>query len=106
MDLNQAGTALPGRTESFNDGMNGTPGSVASSLNDESAVLNRQVAGEMATPHSVLQGLPGMSGNGMSAEDASRKLPGGYQMPSTNGIASGDYEQAMRLRMVGSGGVI
>lgn len=104
MDLNQAGTALPGRTESFNDGMNGTPGSVASSLNSESAVLNSQVAGTMATPHSVLQGLPGMSQNGMSPDDAARKLPGGYQMPSGNGMSSGGYEQAMRLRLLGNQG--
>src|ERR1700752_727542 len=36
-------------------------------------------------PHSILAGLPGMSGNGTSAEDAQRKLPGGGSLPSPNG---------------------
>lgn len=97
---------MPGRNESFNDGQFGTPGSAASSLNEESAVLNSQVAGVAYHPHSVLQGLPGMSPNGMSEQDAQRKLPGGYTMPSSNGIATGDYEQAMRLRLLGNRGAI
>lgn len=103
MDLDQAG-ALPGRTASFGYGMNGTPGSVASSLNADSARFNDLVGREMLTPHSVLQGLPGMSGNGKSAEDAQRTLPGGYTLPSSNGISSGTYDAAMRLHMLGSRG--
>lgn len=104
MDLNQAGTATPGRTEAFGEGMFGTPGAVASSLNEDSAVFNSKVPGQF-TPHSVLQGLPGMSGNGGDEVAQQRKLPGGYTLPSSNGIGSGDYEQAMRLHMLSNQGV-
>lgn len=104
MDLSQAGTPMPGRTEAFSDGVNGTPGMVASGLARESAQFNDKVGRELLTPHSVLQGIPGMSGNGMSAEDASRKILGGYMLPSANGMSSGDYESAMRLRLLGNRG--
>ena len=104
MDSTQAGT-LQGRNASFSDGVQGTPGAVASSLNEDSAIFNSKVPGAF-TPRSILAGIPGMSGNGMSAQDASRKLPGGYTMPSGNGIAQGDYESAMRLRMIGNRGAV
>lgn len=99
MDLNQAGTALPGRTASFQDGMNGTPGSVASGLNEDSAVFNSKVPGQF-TPHSVLAGLPGMSGNGMSEDDKERVLPGGYQLPSANGQSNESYQAARMMRLM------
>lgn len=93
---------MPGRTESFYDGVNGTPNMIASGLAEQSAKFNDQVGASMLTPHSVLQGIPGMSGNGMSEQDAQRKLPGGYTLPSSNGFASNDYESAMRLRLLGN----
>jgi hypothetical protein len=92
---------MPGRTASFNDGQFGVPGSAASSLNENSAVLNSQVAGVAYRPHSVLQALPGMSPNGMSAEDAGRKLPGGFQLPSLNGSSTDSYQAAQMMRMMG-----
>jgi hypothetical protein len=103
MNLDEAGTGMPGRTEAFSHGVNGTPTMVASGLAEQSAMFNSQVPGRF-TPHSVLQGLPGMSGNGMSEEDAQRKLPGGYTLPSSNGMATGDYDSAMKLRLLGSRG--
>lgn len=102
MDLDQAGGTLPGRTESFYHGVDGTPGMVASGLNEDSAVFNSKVPGQF-TPRSVLAGLPGMSGNGMSDADRDRILPGGYRLPSSNGMSSGDYDAAMRLRLVNNG---
>jgi hypothetical protein len=79
-----ASSPSPGRTEAFAQGRFGTPGDAASSLEEDAAVFNSKVPGQF-TPHSVLQGLPGMSGNGMSAADAGRLLPGGTRMPSPNG---------------------
>lgn len=100
MDLDQAGgDTIPGRTESFYDGMQGTPGSVASSLNAESAMFNSKVPGAF-TPHSVLQEIPGMSGNGLSAADSERKLPGGYTMPSANGSSQQSYQAASMMRLM------
>lgn len=103
MDLDQAGTGMPGRNASFTDGVQGTPNMVASGLAEQAAIFNSKVPGQF-TPHSVLQGLPGMSGNGMSEQDAQRRLPGGYTLPSGNGMATGDYESAMRLRLLGNRG--
>lgn len=102
MDLTQPGTGMqPGRTASFYDGVNGTPNMVSSGLAQDSAVLNAKVAGMMATPHSVLQGLPGMSPNGKSEADAQRTLPGGYTLPSMNGSSQESYEAATRMRLMG-----
>lgn len=105
MDLNQAGgDAAPGRTESFYDGVQGTPGSVASGLNEESMMFNSKVPGA-STPHSVLQDFSGMSGNGMSAADTARKLPGGYTMPSANGSSQESYQAAQMMRLMGRGSI-
>lgn len=102
MDLDQTGTAMPGRTSSFYDGVSGTPGSVASSLNEDSAVLNAKVAGEAYRPHSVLQfAMP--SGNGMSAADRERVLPGGYTLPSANGSDEQSNHAVQMLRLMGRG---
>lgn len=101
MDLDQAGSASPGRTEAFGDGVNGTPGSVASALDEQSAVFNSQVPGKF-TPHSVLQSVM-PSGNGKSAEDAQRTYPGGYTAPSPNGIDTS--AAAMQMRLLGRNGI-
>lgn len=101
MDLDQAG-APAGRTASFNSGVQGTPDAVASGLAEQSAVFNSQVPGRY-TPHSVLAGIPGLSGNGKSQADAGRTLPGGYTLPSANGMGQDTYETAMKLRLLGSG---
>lgn len=98
MNLDQAGQ-LPGRTASFQDGVNGTPNMTASGLNKDAAVFNSKVPGQF-TPHSVLQDMPGMSGNGMSAADKSRLLPGGYQLPSPNGASQQSYEKARLMRLM------
>jgi hypothetical protein len=105
MDLQQAGSAVApaGRTESFNNGVSGTPTMVASGLSAQSQQFNDKV-GRGVSVQSVLQGMPGMSGNGMSEEDKGHILPGGYQMGSANGMSQGDYEPAMRLRMLGARG--
>lgn len=92
----------PGRTESFMHGVNGTPQAVASSLDEESAQFNAQV------PHgyqqtSVLQQVPGMSGNGMSDADFQRKIPGGPMLPSSNGMSSGSYDQSRYMMLNGKG---
>lgn len=102
MDDQTAGT--PGRTESFGQGVNGTPGQVQSSLNEDSAVFNQKVAGSAYNAHSVLQPLqsnPG--GNGMSAQDASEKrdMLGNY-MGSGNGTSADQYQQTSMLRMQGN----
>lgn len=99
MDLNQAGTATPGRTQSFSDGVQGTPGMVATGLAQESAMFNSRVPGKF-TPHSVLQEIPGMSGNGMSQADRQRVLPGGYTMPSANGSSEQSYQAASMMRLM------
>lgn len=93
MDLDQ-----PGRSQAFSDGVSGTPGMVASGLSADSEKFNDQV-GQGFTPHSVLQGLPGMSGNGMSSADAERKIPGGFTLPTTNGLDPS--EAATRMRLMG-----
>lgn len=98
MDLEQAGSATPGRTEAFHDGVNGTPAMVASGLSEQSAMFNSKVPGQF-TPHSVLQGLPGMSGNGMSDQDRQRVMPGGYTLPANNGLDPS--EAATRMRLMG-----
>lgn len=101
MDLNQPGSnAVAGRTEAFYDGTNGTPNMVASGLAEESAQFNDKVGKTLLAPHSVLQGFSGMSGNGMSADDAERILPGGYQMPSSNGSSTESYNAARMMRML------
>lgn len=93
MDLGQ-----PGRTQAFSDGVSGTPSMVASGLDASAAKFNDKV-GQGFTPHSVLQGLPGMSGNGMSSVDAERKIPGGITLPATNGLDPS--EAATRMRLIG-----
>lgn len=98
MDFDQAG-ALPGRTESFQQGQTGG-GPVASSLNEDAAVFNSKVPGSY-TPHSVLQELPGMSGNGMDAASAARRLPGGYVRPSSNGSSTESYEATSMMQLMG-----
>lgn len=57
-------------------------------------------AGTGYTPHSVLAGLPGMSGNGMSAAEAERLLPGGRTMPSPNGEGQDTYGSSSELGML------
>lgn len=101
MDLQQAGSdfAPAGRTESFHNGVSGTPSMVASGLADESQQFNDKV-GRGFTPHSVLQGFSGMSGNGMSSEEAGRLLPGGMSMGTPNGSSPESYDQSRMLRFV------
>lgn len=103
MDLNQAGVGASGRNASFSDGVSGTPNMVSSGLAEQSAIFNSKVPG-VFTPKSVLAGLPGISGNGMSAADAQRVMPGGYQLPSANGMAQSDYDPTMKMRMLGNQG--
>lgn len=77
---------------------------VASGLDEQAAVFNAKVPGAF-TPQSVLDGLPGMSPNGLSEQDFQRKIPGaGRMLPSSNGMATGNYEAAMRLRLLGNKG--
>ena len=57
-------------------------------------------AGTGYTPHSVLAGLPGMSGNGMSSADAGRVLPGGRQLMSPDGTSQSSYGQASTLQAI------
>lgn len=104
MDTEQAGPAS-GRTESFYDGVQGTPNMVASGLAEESQRYNDKVGRAMLTPHSVLQSVM-PSGNGYSEQDSQRLYPGGYVAPSGNGMSESDYEPAMRLRMLGDRGAI
>lgn len=104
MDLAQAGSGSPGRTEAFSHGVQGTPDSVASSLDEASAMFNSQVPGQF-TPHSVLQELPGMSGNGMSEADAGRKMPGGHTLPSANGQSTQSYAAARMMRLMSGRGI-
>lgn len=68
-------------------------------LDSTSARWNSE-AGTAYTPHSVLAGLQGMSGNGMSQADAGRLLPGGGQMESPNGSAEDTYGESSLLNRV------
>lgn len=65
-------------------------------LDDTSARWNDAV-GQGYEPRSILAGLPGMSGNGMSAADAGRVLPGGAQLPAPDGTSAGTYQQTSTL---------
>lgn len=104
MDLDQAGSsASPGRTEAFGHGVNGTPNMVASGLAEESAMFNSKVPGRF-TPHSVLQGISGTSGNGMSSQDTQRFMPNGSLLPSQNGSSEQSYEAAQQMRFMSSRG--
>lgn len=92
---------MPGRTAAFNQGQTGG-GPVASSLDEKSAVLNEQVAGDMARPHSVLAGLPGMSGNGGDEVYKASLLPGGGTLGTSNGASPESFQAAQIHRMYGS----
>lgn len=102
MDLDQNGIddGFVGRNEAFGQGRSGTPAHVASSLNLDSAVFNSQVPGRF-TPRSVLQEVNQRTSNGMSAQDYTRVLPGGYQIPSSNGSDESSYKTASMMRMLG-----
>lgn len=103
MDLQQPGEVTqPGRTESFYDGVQGTPSMTASGLAEESAMFNSKVPGKF-TPHSVLQGISGTSGNGMS--DTSRFLPNGQLLPSQNGSSEESYQATQQMRFMANRGV-
>jgi hypothetical protein len=92
--VDSAGPAS-GRTQSFSDGASGA-GPTASSLETDSAHQNDLVPHQFQA-HSVLQQYI-QSGNGMSAQDASRRLVGGGTLPSPNGIAMDTYEASRPLQ--------
>lgn len=76
--------------------LDGDAGSGDQGLADTSARWNAAAGGGF-TPHSVLQSVM-PSGNGMSAEDAARQLPGGGPaLPSPNGSGQDTYEQSALL---------
>lgn len=99
MDLDSAGSGQPGRNEAFGQGSAGAPQNIASSLNQDSAVFNSKVPGQF-TAHSVLQPFMQQSGNGMSAEDAQRLIPGGM-LPSANGASPESAKAAALLQLSG-----
>ncbi len=80
-----------------------TLGDAASSadqgLADSSERWNSEAGGGY-TPRSVLAGLPAISGDGMSAADAARLLPGGRQLMSPNGVGESSYQQASTLHAI------
>lgn len=98
MNSNVSVVGPQSRNAAFSDGVAGTPNMVASGLAESSAVFNSKVPGTF-TPHSVLQSIT-PSGDGMSAADHARVLPGGYTLPTPNGMSSSDYNAISRLRMV------
>jgi hypothetical protein len=68
-------------------------------LSDTSARCNAEAATGF-TPRSVLDPLT-PSGNGMSAQDAARLLPGGRgSLPSPNGSGQDTYERSAMLRTI------
>lgn len=87
---------MAGRNQSFNDGMTGTPDSVATSLDVQSAKQNELVPKQFQA-HSVLQQyIP--SANGLGTADAARRLVGGGMLPSPNGYAQDTYEASRPLQ--------
>lgn len=62
-----------------------------SSLRYRSDVFNQSVPGKF-TPNGLNQPIMLSSGNGNSAEDASRQTPSG-QLPSMNGMSRSTYDQ-------------
>lgn len=70
---------------------------VASGLAEASAIFNSKVPGKF-TPHSILQSIA-PSGNGMSAADKERQLPGGGHLPQPDGISQNDYMPEVRTQM-------
>jgi hypothetical protein len=89
-------TVNPGRPNSFSLTLGDADSSADQGLDDTSARWNDAV-GQGYEPHSILAGLPGMSGNGMSAADAGRVLPGGAQLPAPDGTSAGTYQQTSTL---------
>lgn len=104
MDLDQAGAdgEYVGRNAAFGQGRYGTPGSVASTMNEDSAVFNAKVAGAAATPHSVLQPLMANPGGlGMSKENADNRTITGQYLGSGNGMSKDSFDKVSMLRMIG-----
>lgn len=66
-------------------------------LQADSDRWNEMSSQAATTPHSVLQSVM-PSGNGMSAEDAARQMPGGGPtLPSPNGSGQDTYQQSALL---------
>ena len=97
MDIPEAGTGS--MTGHFQDGHDGNPYRVASSLNEVSSVFSQQVPGNF-TPQSVLNAQK-PSSNGMSGTDYSRMLLGGTVLPSANGSDPKSYEAAKYMNYIG-----
>jgi hypothetical protein len=87
------------RSASFALGQAGDPGNAATSLNQDSKQWNPPAG---LRPTSVLQPImrnPG--GNGMSADDAARRLPTGEYMGSVNGTSASSFEPSAMMRLTG-----
>jgi hypothetical protein len=109
MDLDQAGagTEQVGRNEAFGQGTTGTPWTVASSLNQESSVLNAKVAGTAYSPQSVLQPMmknPG--GNGMSAKDAENRTMTGDYYGNDNGSSESTFKTSSMMKLLNGGSMV
>ena len=102
----QLGGATPRSAEAIKGAL-GDPDNAATSLGqDRSLTMNSmQFNGQVPAgvrPTSVLQPLmsnPG--GNGMSASDASRRLPTGQYLGSVNGTSTASFEPAAMMRLQG-----
>lgn len=90
------------RTGELATGITGDPGNAASSLNETAARWN-SLSPHQFRPTSVLQQMM-PSADGMSEQDARRRLLGGAMLPTANGNAPGSstYEASNLLRLSGA----
>lgn len=89
-----------GITDAFHEGHYGTPGHIAT-LNGHSMPEQSNMPSSF-TPQSVLDiGELNPTGNGMSAQDKSNILPGGYSLGNANGASQQDFNEAKIMKYLG-----
>lgn len=101
MDNSQAGNGYQyGLNSHFDDGHNGNPYRVAST--NGNSMSEKSNMPSSFTPQSVLQSSYfNTTGNGMSAEDASNILPGGYNTGNANGQSEDSFNSARYMKFLG-----
>jgi hypothetical protein len=101
MDNSVAGQGYQyGLNSSFQDGHNGNPYRVAST--NGNSMSEKSNMPSSFTPQSVLQSsYYNTTGNGMSSQDASNILPGGYSAGNANGQSQESFNAAKYMRFLG-----
>ena len=91
--------SMPSRTQAFGQGAYGAgqaQGNPSPSMNADSQQQNSMVP-QQFQPHSVLQPYI-QSANGMSTQDANRRLVGGGMLPSMNGTSAATYQESRPMQ--------